>query len=329
MPDPRVTVLIPAYNAARTIERALASVRRQNYPALEVIVVDDGSTDDTGLCVEKTAGGDLRLIRLETNRGECAAMNAGIQQARTDYIAFLDADDEWLANKLIKQLPIIEAHADMTLIACGGESIDPAGRVFDIFGSEPLPYSPRELWRGLLVNSYVIKSTVVARRTKLLEVGGFDEALAVSGDQDMWIKLASAGEAGFLPEVLVRKYEVPDSLMKRYADREAEFTLPMIRNHVSRLASRLSKRETRQILGKRYAATGRNIYGLGRYRRGAALVIRGALLGNRPLENFAYLVSASSPMMRLKRHLRRRNCSKQENVSAYDRQETDRKWPSG
>ena len=329
MPYPRVTVLIPAYNAARTIERALASVWRQNYPAMEVIVVDDCSTDDTGLQVEKMTGGNLSLIRLDRNRGVSGALNVGIRQARNDYIAFLDADDEWLADKLIKQLPVIEAHPDMTLIACGGESVDPAGRTFDTFGLELPPHSPREFWRALLVKTYFSRSSVIARRARLLEVGGFDEALMVSEDQDMWIKLATSGETGFLPEVLVRIYNMPDSLGARYGEREAEFTLPMIRNHLSHLASRLSKRETRQILGQRYAATGRNIYGLGSHARGAALLIRGALLGNRPLENLAYLVSASSPMRRLKRHLRRRNCSRQENVSAYDRQETDRKWPSG
>jgi glycosyltransferase involved in cell wall biosynthesis len=307
MPNPPVTVLIPAYNAALTIERALASVWRQNYPEMEVIVVDDGSSDDTSMHVQKMARGNLRLIRLEKNCGECGAMNAGIQRARTEYIAFLDADDEWLADKLIKQLPIIEARPEMTLIASGGESVDQEGRTLDIFGLAPPPYSPREFWRGLLFKSYVLKSTVVARRTTLLEAGGFDEALMVSGDQDMWIKLASNGETGFVPEVLVRKHEMPDSLMKRYGERQAEFTLSMIRNHLSHLASRLSKREMRHILGRRYAATGRNIYALGGFRRGAALVIRGMLLGNRPLENLGYLISAAPPMIRLKRHLRRRS----------------------
>src|SRR5215467_15772 len=102
MPYPPVTVLIPAYNAARTIERALASVWHQHYPEMEVIVVDDASTDDTSVHVREVARGNLRLIRLETNRGVSGALNAGIQQASTNYVAFLDADDEWLAGKLIK-----------------------------------------------------------------------------------------------------------------------------------------------------------------------------------------------------------------------------------
>lgn len=298
-------MLIPAYNAARTIERALVSVWRQDYPEMEVIVVDDCSTDDTCIHVEGMARRNLRLVRLDKNRGVSGALNAGIRQARNGYIAFLDADDEWLADKLIKQLPIIEAHPDMTLIACGGESVDAAGRALHTFGLRPPPYSPREFWRALLVKTYFSRSTVVARRTKLLEVGGFDEALMVAEDQDMWIKLASNGETGLMPEVLVRVYDMPDSLATRYGEREAEFTLPMIRNHLRHLASRLSKRETRHILGHRYAALGRNIYGRGFYGRGAALVTRGTLLGNRPLQNLVYLVSASPPMIHLKRHLRR------------------------
>lgn len=136
----------------------------------------------------------------------------------------------------------------------------------------------------------------------------------VSEDQDMWIKLASSGETGFVPEVLVRIYDLPDSLGARYWEREAEFTLPMIRNNLTRLASRLSKREMRQIVGHRYAATGRNIYALGRHGRGAALVIRGMLLGHRPLQNLGYLISAAPPMIRLKRHFRRGSRANEGNV---------------
>jgi glycosyltransferase involved in cell wall biosynthesis len=303
MPYPPVTVLIPAYNAARTIERALSSVWRQNYPDMEVIVVDDASNDDTVIRVQKIGRANLRLIRLEKNRGVSGALNAGIRQARTDYIAFLDADDEWLELKLIKQLPIIEARPEMTLIACGGEGVDPAGRVFDTFGLKLPPYSPREFWRVLLAKSYFSRATVVARRSALLEAGGFDETLMVSEDQDMWIKLASIGETGFVTEVLVRIYQMSGSLGERYMAHEDEFGLPMIRNNLARLSQRLSKQDIRQILGQRYAAMGRDIYIEGRPGRGAALVIRGMLLGNRPLENLGYLISAAPPMIRLKQRL--------------------------
>jgi glycosyltransferase involved in cell wall biosynthesis len=303
MPFPPVTVVIPAYNAARTVERALSSVWRQNYPELEVIVIDDGSTDDTDLRVGTCHNPNLRLIRLDKNRGECGAMNVGIQEARGDYIAFLDADDEWLDNKLSKQIPVIDSHPEMSFISCGGEAIAPDGSVVAKFGLDIPSCSPGDFWRALLAKSQVAKPSVVARRAKLLELGGFDEALKISGDQDMWIKLALSGEVGFIAEVLIRVHITADSLMMRYGGREDEFGLPMILNHLSKLGARLSKREMRQILGERYARTGRNIYYRGRPARGAALIIHAMLLGNRPLENLGYLVSAAPPMVLLKRRL--------------------------
>ena len=303
MPYPPVTVLIPAYNAARTIERALASVWRQDYPEMQVIVIDDGSSDDTVARVEKMRGRGLRLIRLTQNRGVSAATNAGIGEAKGDYIAFLDADDEWLNDKLSKQLPIIESHPEMSFISCGVQFVDPQGRVLRSCGIDLPPHSAREFWRALLVRTYIAKPAVVARRIKLLEVGGFDETLAVGEDQDMWIKLALAGEVGFVTEILVRVHESSDSLTKRYGAREDEFGLPMIRDHLSQLAPRLSRREIRQIMGERYGAMGRNIYAHGTYGRGAALVLRAVLLGNRPLRNLAHLVSLAPPVTRLKRQL--------------------------
>jgi glycosyltransferase involved in cell wall biosynthesis len=309
MAYPRVTVVIPAYNAVRTVERALASVWLQDYPEIEIIVIDDGSTDDTAACVRGIANSNLRLIRLDVNRGECAAMNVGIREASTDYIAFLDADDEWLENKLFKQLPVIESHPEMSFISCGGEALDPSGNIVATFGLQPPAYSPSEFWRGLLLKSHIAKPSVVARRAKLLEAGGFDEALTISGDQDMWIKLALSGEVGFVPEVLIRVHTTFDSLMDRYGGREDEFSLPMIHEHLSRIGCRLSKREVRQILGERYARTGRNIYHRGRRTRGAGLVILAALLGNQPLENLSYLVSAAPPMIRLKKHFRSKSRS--------------------
>jgi glycosyltransferase involved in cell wall biosynthesis len=313
MPYPPVTVVIPAYNAKRTIGRALASVWHQDYPDMEVIVVDDGSSDGTGAEIHRMRNRNLRLIRLEENRGECGAMNVGIQHARADYIAFLDADDEWLDNKLLTQIPILELHPEMSFIACGGESVNSDGRVFQTFGLEAPPYSPHEIWRALLVKSYIAKPTVVARRAKLLEVGGFNETLRISGDQDMWIRLALAGEVGFVARVLVRIHDTPDSLTKRHGAREDEVLLPMIREHLSRLTSRLSPREIRQILGQRYAATGRNLY-RGRPSRGAALIFRGVLLGNRPLQNLAYLLWAAPPVTRIKMHLRSRSRSDRKNL---------------
>jgi glycosyltransferase involved in cell wall biosynthesis len=99
---PLVSVVVPCYNRARLIPRAVKSVQEQNFESLEIVLVDDGSSDDTVGVVErlKTTEPRIRFLRHERNRGEAAARNTGVKNARGRYIAFLDSDDEWLPGKL-------------------------------------------------------------------------------------------------------------------------------------------------------------------------------------------------------------------------------------
>jgi glycosyltransferase involved in cell wall biosynthesis len=301
---PPITVLIPAYNAEKTIDRALESVWRQDYGNLEVLVVDDGSTDGTAALAARHEARGVRLIRRARNGGECAAMNTGIACARHELIAFLDADDEWLDGKLHKQVPIIAARPQMTFVSCGGHFLSPEGIVISRFGGELPPYTGAEFWRSLLFRSYVAKPTVIARRQGLIEVGGFDPQLKIAGDQDMWIKLALLGEVGFVPADLLRVHDTPGSLMKRFGSREVEYTIPMVRRHLYRVGGRLSAAERRDVLRNRYANSGRNMYANGESVRGAGLVLRAVFLGHRRLENLAFLVTASPLLRPIKQILR-------------------------
>jgi glycosyltransferase involved in cell wall biosynthesis len=303
-PPPLITALIPAYDAAATIERALASVFAQNYPALEIIVVDDGSTDDTASIARRYEGRGVRLIALERNLGVCGATNAGLRAARGEYVAFLDADDEWLPGKLEKQLAQIAAHPTMSFSSCAGHLMSPAGEILELYDTELPPYAPDDVWRGLLAESLVNKSGVLARRASLIEAGEFDEALVIAEDQDMWIRLALVGEVGFLTEQLIRRHDTPGSLMKRHVTREADYLLPMIERHLHRLRDRLDPGELRRIRGRRCAKIGRNLCANGYYARGAALVLRAAMLREQPLANLAFVISAAPPLQRLKRLLR-------------------------
>src|SRR5438093_4604419 len=98
-PQPLVTVIVPAYNAAATSARALESALAQTYRQIEVIVIDDASNDATSEIVAAYRDERIRLLRLPRNQGESGAMNEGIANARGEYVAFLDADDEWLPTK--------------------------------------------------------------------------------------------------------------------------------------------------------------------------------------------------------------------------------------
>jgi glycosyltransferase involved in cell wall biosynthesis len=304
MTPPLVTVLIPAFNAERTIARALDSVFRQAYQPLEVLVVDDASTDGTAAVVAAYGRSEIRLISLPSNRGECS-VNEGLARAKGEYVAFLDADDEWLDEKLKKQIAILESNPRLSFVTCGCLFVDGMGRPFREFGLNAPPFPPDEIWRGLLEAPRVAKPCVVARRSTLAAVGSFNPSLAVGGDQDMWIRLALAGEVAFLPELLVKAYEEPNSLTKRYSRRIAEFVLPMVKRHIADQRARLSNREVRRILGQRYTWLGRSLYTAGSPASGLVFLMAAILKGNQINTNLWYLITASPPSRWAKARLSR------------------------
>jgi glycosyltransferase involved in cell wall biosynthesis len=293
--NPLVTVLIPAFNAGRTIERALRSVLIQDYAPLEIIVVDDGSADDTAAVVERMAIANLRLVRLERNVGACGAANTGLSLAQGKYIAFLDADDEWLPGKLNKQVPLLERNPRMVFATCGCLFVDSRGIPFREFGFHPPDLPPDQTWRALLHASIVAKPCVVARSSVIKSTGGFDPELLVAEDQDMWIRLAAMGEVGFVEEFLVVAHDTPGSLTKVHAKRIADFVIPMVRKNIARLRDRLTDEEIRRILGERYSFIGRNLYAAGNVGVGLGFLARGIGKGARVAENCWYAVTASPP----------------------------------
>jgi glycosyltransferase involved in cell wall biosynthesis len=295
--DALVTVLIPAFNAEQTIARALRSVLIQDYRALEIIVIDDASGDATSAIVQQFGDERIRLLSLSQNRGVAGATNAGLMAATGEFIAFLDADDEWLPEKISKQIAVIRDRSGMSLVTChcAFDSLE-----LQRFSGEPPDIPETEHWRAYLLESRVAKSCALARRSSLTAVGPFDEKLLIAEDQDMWIRLALAGAVGHVNEVLVVRHDTAGSLMKRYAAREAEFIVPMIARHVRAQAHRLSAAERRHILGTRHAAVGRNLYRSGACLAGLRLLAKASLFGCDPLGNAWYVLTASPLAQRLK-----------------------------
>ena len=292
---PLVTVLIPAYNAERTIRRALASVFIQDYPALEVIVVDDGSMDTTSDVVAGYKRSEIQLLQLPKNLGECGAMNEGIRVAKGKYVAFLDADDEWLPGKLNKQLAVLEQNPKAIMATCGCWFVDAAGNIDEEFGMPPPGFAKDQIWRSLLVATCIAKPCVVARASAFEQMGLFDTTLRVAGDQEMWIRLAVAGEVEFIEEFLTVAHDTPGSLTKVFGKNEYQYGLSVIRRHIAAQRARLPAEEIRHILRERYTALGRNQYGAGRAWSGGRLILRAIALGGHPRENLWYLFTASPP----------------------------------
>lgn len=300
-----VSVVIPARDAAGTLARALRSVLDQAPPPAEVIVVDDASRDDTAALAESTPG--VTVIRLPAPSGAAAARNAGIAAATRPYVAFQDADDEWLPGKLARQMALFAADPGLDFVACGA-------RLFGLDGADrgPLydgciPRAGAEAWRGLLARNTIATPCVVARRQALLDAGGFDAALPVAEDQDLWIRLALRGRLGYVDAFLVRVHVTRISVSgvgtPLGSRQQIEVTIPMVRRHVTALRDRLSAAERRRILGERLGRVGRAAYSDRHYRPGLAMVAQAMLHGHRPLENALFLAIASPPARWLKRWL--------------------------
>lgn len=191
-----ISVIIPLYNKASYIERTLHSVLSQSYGDFEIIVVDDGSTDDSVRIVESLEDSRIRLLRQE-NAGAAAARNTGIQAAKGEWIAFLDADDEWLAEKLRKQMEAVRCHPDIKWTAGGfirtaGSRLISREEQFDNGWFES-KYVLRDALLPLAYGRHIWTGTVMVKRDVLLEVGGqspFDTSLRVSEDLDLWARMA-------------------------------------------------------------------------------------------------------------------------------------------
>ena len=196
----RVSVVIPTYNRADFVCEAIASVLRQDYPDMELIVVDDGSCDGTAAVVSGF-GPAVRYLWQE-NRGVSAARNRGVAASTGGLIAFLDSDDLWLPSKVSAQVAYFEAHADTQACHTDEIWIRCGVRV-----NERHVHRKHGGWQFLasLRRCLISPSAVMMRRTLWDRLGGFDETLPACEDYDLWLRLTAVVPVGFLPERLVVK----------------------------------------------------------------------------------------------------------------------------
>lgn len=212
---PLVSVIVAAYNQRPWIREALDSALTQTYPRLEVIVVDDGSTDGTGALVRDTYGSRVRLIT-QPNRGLPAVRNTGISAAQGNWVQFLDGDDLLAPEKINIQVAALREARDHDLAYCE----------FAYFGKDPdrrwtgRIHSPRRsgvLLPELLKGNFIVSHAALVRRSVLLESGGFDERLDACEDYDLWLRLAEAGaQFLFTPGTLALYRQRPGSMSQNH-----------------------------------------------------------------------------------------------------------------
>jgi glycosyltransferase involved in cell wall biosynthesis len=209
--------VVPAFNAAETIHETLVSISKQTYGRLEVIVVDDGSTDATAEIVRRhrLADSRVRLVQ-KANGGVASARNEGIRASRGDFVAFIDADDLWYPTKIAKQVELLSAGGEsMALVYSPFRVIDRNGNV--IASPRRLGVSGWVLYRHFHVNLIGNGSSILVRRDVLEELGGFDLSLREAGaegceDLLLQLRIAAHYQFGEIPEYLVGYRRRPESM---------------------------------------------------------------------------------------------------------------------
>jgi glycosyltransferase involved in cell wall biosynthesis len=191
---PKISVVIPCFNAEKYIDGTLRSVVSQDWPNLEIIVVDDGSSDRSADLVAASFP-DVRLIR-QSNAGVAAARNNGISNATGEWIGFVDADDYWLPGKLRLQYEMLAGNPDARMIYSSwrewySEEPTPSPALVQAIHETPDDVRPELsgwIYHRLLLDCEVWTSTVVGERSLFVELGGFDESKSVGEDYDLWLR---------------------------------------------------------------------------------------------------------------------------------------------
>ncbi|MFB0613898.1 glycosyltransferase family 2 protein [Aurantiacibacter poecillastricola] len=244
---PLISVVIPAYNRQETILRSVQSVLAQDYPALEVIVVDDGSTDNTVELLDSIESDRLRVVE-QSNAGPGAARNRGIKEARGDYIALLDSDDEWLPGKLRAQWNVMrQGHDRLGMVFTGIESVEGAG-----VRRSTVPSVSSRAHKVLLARNVLHggATTGLLKREVFDVVGGFDESLEAIEDYEFWLRASRFFDIATVPRDLARYFDddpaeregqtfrVSRAFFKNQAARETVFgryETDMVRNRIDHL----------------------------------------------------------------------------------------------
>jgi glycosyltransferase involved in cell wall biosynthesis len=307
--DPRVSVVMPIYNGAAFLAESIETVLAQTMPDFELILVDDGSTDETAEIIRRYAAQDARIVPVaKPNSGIAETLNRGMEAARAPWIARLDSDDLMRPERLERQLAFVAANPDLVAAGSYYEIIDPAGRSHG--DRLPLPRTREELAGFLAAREPLsfLHPSMIFRRDVALDLGGYDRQTEPAEDVNLFARMLATGAPILIqPEVLLRYRVHPDSISSRSATRQFMSVCWTYHNFYAARDGKpalsyeafLAHQRARP-LGKRLALRVK-LLSDGLYRRYAT-----ALVGGRKPVAYAYLAAASAlrPGKAIRRALR-------------------------
>jgi glycosyltransferase involved in cell wall biosynthesis len=304
--QPLVSAIIPTYNSADFVVEAVESVLAQTYPNVEIIVVDDGSADDTVARLNSRFGSRIQVVQQE-HLGPAVARNAGLRTAKGEFAAFLDADDLWMPKKIERSLGPLQGNPKVGVVytAVRIHEMD-SGRKYTLPQYTISGNMAKELFaecRG--VNT----STLVVRREALDRIGGFDEEFFRAQDWDLMVRLAEQVEYAHVPEILTERRLHPASLSVARRDLYAKYNLLVIQKAVKRRPELYVELEA-DALAKAHFRFGMAFYGDFAMREARA-EFRRSLKHRWNWETANYLLRTFLPVF-VVRSLRRRRLAAQE-----------------
>lgn len=221
-----ISIVVPCYNQARYLGQAIESALRQTRPAAEVLVIDDGSTDDTAVVAARYFP-NIRYIR-QSNQGLSGARNTGIRAAQGDYVGFLDSDDLWLPNFINTLSPMLDANPSLGAVYGGSQFVDESLRPLVQRSTRVVP--PNQLHDALVDGEWFPPCCVLARRSAFDRVGLFVEMLRASEDWEMWLRISADYPIAGTSEI-VSLYRMHSDNMTRDPERMYQSQLAVARKH--------------------------------------------------------------------------------------------------
>ncbi len=273
--SPLVSVVMPAYNVAWCVGRAVDSVLAQDYAKRELIVVNDGSTDDTRAVL--AAYGDRIVVVDQDNRGMSAARNAGIDRARGTYVAVLDSDDWWLPAKLARQVELMESRPEIGFCSTSARVVNGEGQLINDWRC---PVRNPQILLTLFAENAAIAggcSAVMVRKALLDQVGSFDESLRGFEDPDLWIRLAAVSGYACIDETLVGVLR-RDASVSRNLDSMRVAALRSLRKNRDLLPPTMRGRFWRSCMAGVYTDYAKPAYRAGRLRLAYGDTLRALVL---------------------------------------------------
>ena len=228
MNNPKVSIILPVYNGEKYLKQAVQSVLWQTFSDFELIIINDGSTDNSSNVIKTFADLRIRVVDQE-NKGLISTLNIGVEMAKAEYIARIDADDIWSdPNKLAKQVKFLEENPEYVLVGTWAKIIDKTGQKTSVLKT---PTTDEEIRNKILIKNGFTHPSVIFSKDACLKAGGFDEQEKYVEDYGLWLRMGLIGKFANIPEYLMSYRVHTGSVTRQKNLAQCKNSLAIIKKH--------------------------------------------------------------------------------------------------